>query len=625
MAEVFTKSKWIWSNSTPSADEYAEFKVNFKRNLSAPYFLHLTADSVVSVKINGELVFFYTEADFAGYKYYDTVELTPYLKEENLLEFIVWYFGENNQTYLKGPAGLIFEVESNGEKVCVSNENVLSRKIAQYKNGYRKMVTPQLGFSFLYDATKQDLEFSKSVISGGPNVFLKREIKNLELHGRVETDLIKRENSIIIDLKKETAGLIDLDFVSEKEQKITFAFGEHIVDGGVRHKIGIRDFTFEYVAKKGENKYLNTTRRIACRYLEIFAESPIKINYIGIRPVFYPIEKVEKKFSDSLIQKIYDVSIDTLLLCMHEHYEDCPWREQGLYSLDSRNQMLFGYYAFKTSEYQRANLIYQSKGVLSHGLLAICFPSGVDLAIPSFSLGYILAVCEYVKHTGDKTILSEVGGVINALFSEFEKRIDSTGLIPSFPYPFWNFYEWEKDSNNESEIMRKKDEPYTLKYDLIINCFYVMVKQLYASVNSENCDLSEMKNKIVDTFYLKDKGVFKLSTDVETYSQLGNAFTILAGIKTEGLAEKILTDDNMISCTLSMRAFLYEALLKEGDKYKNFIISDIVKRYKGMLDKGATSFWETEKGEADFDGAGSLCHGWSAIPVYYFNVLGDIV
>ena len=40
-----------------------------------------------------------------------------------------------------------------------------------------------------------------------------------------------------------------------------------------------------------------------------------------------------------------------------------------------------------------------------------------------------------------------------------------------------------------------------------------------------------------------------------------------------------------------------------------------------MLDKGATTFWETEKGEADFGGAGSLCHGWSAIPIYYFNEL----
>ncbi|MFQ7077041.1 MAG: hypothetical protein ACLRSW_03420 [Christensenellaceae bacterium] len=35
-----------------------------------------------------------------------------------------------------------------------------------------------------------------------------------------------------------------------------------------------------------------------------------------------------------------------------------------------------------------------------------------------------------------------------------------------------------------------------------------------------------------------------------------------------------------------------------------------------MLKRGATTFWETIKGEADFEGAGSLCHGWSAVPVY---------
>ena len=40
-----------------------------------------------------------------------------------------------------------------------------------------------------------------------------------------------------------------------------------------------------------------------------------------------------------------------------------------------------------------------------------------------------------------------------------------------------------------------------------------------------------------------------------------------------------------------------------------------------MLDAGATTFWETEKGATDFDGAGSLCHGWSALPIYYLNVL----
>ena len=40
-----------------------------------------------------------------------------------------------------------------------------------------------------------------------------------------------------------------------------------------------------------------------------------------------------------------------------------------------------------------------------------------------------------------------------------------------------------------------------------------------------------------------------------------------------------------------------------------------------MLDCGATTFWETEKGAADFEGAGSLCHGWSAFPIYFLNIM----
>ena len=38
-----------------------------------------------------------------------------------------------------------------------------------------------------------------------------------------------------------------------------------------------------------------------------------------------------------------------------------------------------------------------------------------------------------------------------------------------------------------------------------------------------------------------------------------------------------------------------------------------------MLEQGATSFWETIEGEADFDGAGSLCHGFSAYPAYLYQ------
>lgn len=38
-----------------------------------------------------------------------------------------------------------------------------------------------------------------------------------------------------------------------------------------------------------------------------------------------------------------------------------------------------------------------------------------------------------------------------------------------------------------------------------------------------------------------------------------------------------------------------------------------------MLFQGATSYWETSLGEADFDDTGSLCHGWSAVGCYVFD------
>ena len=37
------------------------------------------------------------------------------------------------------------------------------------------------------------------------------------------------------------------------------------------------------------------------------------------------------------------------------------------------------------------------------------------------------------------------------------------------------------------------------------------------------------------------------------------------------------------------------------------------------LDNGATTFWETLNGSAENGGIGSLCHGWSALPVYYYH------
>lgn len=51
------------------------------------------------------------------------------------------------------------------------------------------------------------------------------------------------------------------------------------------------------------------------------------------------------------------------------------------------------------------------------------------------------------------------------------------------------------------------------------------------------------------------------------------------------------------------------------------ILHEIDRTCLAMLRAGATTFWETALGEADFDGAGSLCHGWSALAINYYERL----
>ena len=72
-----------------------------------------------------------------------------------------------------------------------------------------------------------------------------------------------------------------------------------------------------------------------------------------------------------------------------------------------------------------------------------------------------------------------------------------------------------------------------------------------------------------------------------------------------------------------MKVFKYEALLSVDDKkYSETVLNEIRSTYGKMINEGATSVWETEEGASAFNNAGSLCHGWSAIPVYIYNKLG---
>ena len=622
------KGKKIWQGDVKSKDTYVDFRAEFGTKRNKRVFLRVSCDSNYTVYINGKIAGFAQCADYPHYRNYDEIEITSLCKagNSNVFEATVWHYGIDSQTYVNADAYLLFDIVQNGKTLLSSGEKVLSRINENYVNGLCKNITTQLGLSFWYNATAKSGEFKPSEVTG-EGVAVKRERGTCKMSARNAAAVIKKvKGGYLVDLLRERVGFPVLDFSSDVEQKITVSYGERLAaDGKPPRIIGDRDFSVEYTAKIGKNNYVNTFRRLAGRYIFVECERDIKVGYIGLRAVDYSERTVRRKFDDKLLQRIYDVSAYTIKCCMHEHYEDCPWREQALYAMDSRNQMLCNYYMFKKTVYQRENLVLMSKGLRSDGLLSLCFPAGNDFPIPFFSLAYVMQTYEYVKHTGDKSILNETGATLDRIMSVFTEKIEDNRLIAELPFPYWNFYEWAEDSDNSSQIERTADEKSPKVYNLALNCMFVYVAAMYNELRGANIDTSEMKKAIKNVFYVESENALKMSDVNEKLSVLGNSLAILAGVGDEKTASRILSGDGMIPVTLSMNAFKYDALLLFGDKYKKDIIDDIKQKYGKMLANGATTFWETELGGDDFGGAGSMCHGWSAIPVYYLATLVDNV
>ena len=525
----FENAQWIWANNSLDIDDYAEFVGSFD-SPSKEIRIHIACDSVYVFYLNDQLIKFMQASDFINTIFYDEIVFNN-AKEKNQYKIQVWHYGVNSSSYMKDVHGLIFEIYSEDKVLVSSNESIQSRVMYEFKNGYCKQITSQLGLSFYYDNRIEDKKYSDSIPIKKSHNFVKREINGIDLLPRQNTNIFENNGVLLVDLLKETAGFIDFEIESKEEQLLTISFGEHIKDGKVRRLIHERDFSIEIYLKKGLNKFFNPLRRIAGRYLQFDSEKEIKIIYAGIRPVFYQHEIIEKRFNDSLLNRIYQTSITTLELCMHEHYEDCPWREQALYTLDSRNQMLCGYYVFEGFEYQRHNLLLISEGFDEKtGLLSLTFPSGFGcFAIPFFSLIYIQQIYEYIEYTGDHSILDKVKDVLHQIMHTFLSRIDGNGLLHYFEKPFWNFYEWTPYSDNDCDLnptIPAKDE-----YELTINAMIIYTIDIYNKLFGLHIDSSKIKEGIKKTFYAKEKGLYYLRTGhKDKYSQLSNALIYLVGL-----------------------------------------------------------------------------------------------
>lgn len=438
----------------------------------------------------------------------------------------------------------------------------------------------------------------------------------------------------IFDLTREEVGLLYFDIDAPEGTVLDIAYGEHLDDLRVRSAIGNRNFADRYICRQGRQIWQYPFRRIGGRYLELHIpklEGEVKINHFTLIPVNYLFDKSCFFYcSDEKLNRIWELSKQTLYLCAHEHYEDSPWREQACYAADSRLQALFGYYAFGEYQMPRACWELIRKNPRKDGLLELVSPGKVNIAIPGFSLQWIIAIHELFLFSGDKKVIDDNYPAICDLIENAIDRLTDSGVVGnSTSLEHWNFYEWSAgfegiEEGGYSGQNGRLDAAYNLYLLEALKCALIMgevinnssLEKFSAAYNKIFCSF----NKIFWDEEKKLYASFSESGKLSHYSQLIQALAIRAGVVpiaciTE-LSHSIKVNSKLIQSEISNKLMIYESLLNASDENIDYVLEDLRLVFGPMIENGATSLWETRLGSDAFEGAGSLCHGWASVFCY---------
>jgi len=619
---------------------------------------------------------------------YTEIILNDLTEGTHVLALSIYHKGYNCAVYAEGLPGTTFVLESDGRALAVSDGSCRVIATPGFRSGAMPLLTPQLGLTMEFDARQSVGDWTNTEFddSTWQTPYAETETRTITLRPaaarpvlekfvagkRIKSGLIKsREEkdsfaktmaadhifydhflqadkltrlkqvscgwSLIYDLGEEKVGFVEFALNAPAGTIVDFAHGEHLDDGHVRMECFERNFADRYICCGQHDHFQLPFRRIGGRYLEFHIIPPedceeLEFLLAGIAPWTLPVpEPGAFECGDEQLEKVRKAAVRTLEHCMHEHYEDCPWREQALYTYDSRNQMLYGYYIWGNYDFAAASLNLIGGGLREDGFLRLCHPTRLPRTIPIFSMIYPLQVYEHYLYSGNDQVWRQNRDTIHTMCRKIMAAQDkATTLYQALDPDFWNFYEW---TPGLSHTVMNDGSIHSL-YNLYLANMLEAIAGLEAwdgnaaEAEKYQAEAVRIRNKVEELFYVEDSDCYgsflrdnKITADRHEHVQLMMLFAgAVPPERQPGVLRRLLAGDgSLIPVTLSPMPYLVQAMFKfdYGAEARNFIRRKLEQNYYPMLDGHSTTLWETAKGGDDFVYAGSLCHGWSSMPVYY--------
>lgn len=429
------------------------------------------------------------------------------------------------------------------------------------------------------------------------------------------------ERKIILDAGALTTGYMNLRLQGGRNAVISLTYSECFLSGasGTRYLKNVRDDETGFLAGDKdivepdgsaldyESFWFKTFRYVA---MEIrTSEEPLTLTDVFYTETSYPVESVGAfECSDSYYNQMWDISLRTLKMCMHETYEDCPYYEQLQYTMDTRLEILFCYqFLTDTRLADRAMEDFHASKT-PDGLLQSRTPCIRPQIIPQFSLHFVFMLYDLYLYRNDQTLLRRYFPTADSVLNYFDSKIGPSGLVEDQAY-------WQYVDSADAWFMgvpnAVKDGPLTVVamiYVCALRCMAVVAEGIGRDGEEYRRRADRLLERAEALCFRKEAGLYADGPDTGEYSIQTQIWAVLAGAPGGAALLENAFRAQLPEPSYSMSFYLFRALERAGiyEKY----IDGRLEPWRNMIDKHCTTWVEDAVAER------SECHGWGAVPVY---------
>ncbi len=638
---------WICADETPSKTQMYCFEHKFTAKDGAEMKASVCADSRYKLYVNDELVCDGPCRGSQYIRYYEEPDITPYLKAgENTIRAEVIFLTENVfiSVFREHRPALWFNgiLNENGQtRQIYSDESWTCRRLdsivfstppgmmtsippAEFVSGEDSYTS--IPVRRMYEPNIENGCFNPW---GGRELYPlgKRIIPFLKPGARKPFTVSKQDTGLIdLDAGVYTTSLVDLCFEGKKGTKLYIKYSECYQgeDGEKRMRddsTGTLNGYQDIIVLTGKPQTYSTFFFRAFRYVRLEFEDKemtFDIEKSGYREYFYPLDEDGSfKCSDERLNRIWDISRNTVKCCMHELFVDCPYYEQQQYGMDSALEIMFSLRMSSDTRLIKKAITDFVHSQLPDGMLQANFPSTSVQVIPTFSLYWLLMLREYLRYCGDVRFVRSLTGTVDKVLQAFDNLINEDGLVG--PTHYWPYTDWvPKWYCGVPEGGRQ--EPLTV-YCLIYATALGAAEEICSAVGREALAKEYAKRRdamikaVNEKCFDAEAQMYRDTPTRRDFSEHTALWAVLSGAvkgeKATKLMEKVMNED-VSRCTFSMNYYMFRALEK-ADCYK---YSDrLMAGWQKMLDLHCTTWCEAP------DKPRSECHGWSSAPIYEMSAL----